>query len=46
MTQRTILVADDDQAIRDLLARTLRDVGYAILTAEDGRKAVAPMRRC
>jgi len=34
-----ILVADDDPAIRQVLARFLIEAGYAVLTAEDGPTA-------
>ncbi len=36
----TILVADDDDAIRDLLLMVLAEAGYATIAADDGRKAV------
>jgi two-component system response regulator MprA len=35
-----ILVADDDDAVRDSLARTLRFEGYDVVTACDGRQAL------
>src|ERR1700710_2738776 len=35
-----ILVADDDSAVRDSLARTLRFEGYDVVTACDGRDAL------
>src|ERR1700710_2046429 len=35
-----ILVADDDSAVRDSLARTLRCEGYDVVTACDGRDAL------
>jgi DNA-binding response OmpR family regulator len=44
MMQLTVVVADDDQEIRELLAETLSDVGYAILTADNGRQATALVR--
>ena len=37
---RTILVADDEPTIRDLLAEVLKDEGYAVLTAPDGAAAL------
>lgn len=39
-TAKTILVADDSLTVLRLLARTLRDAGYNVALAEDGRKAV------
>jgi len=38
-----ILVVDDDQAVRDSLARSLQYSGYEILTAEDGVDALAKL---
>jgi two-component system response regulator MprA len=35
-----ILVVDDDQAVQDSLARTLRFEGYEVETADDGKQAV------
>ena len=35
-----ILVVDDDAAVRDSLARTLRFHGYEVATAEDGQEAL------
>jgi DNA-binding response OmpR family regulator len=34
-----ILVVDDDAAVRDSLARTLRFEGYQVDAAQDGRQA-------
>src|SRR5262245_6558749 len=39
-----ILVVDDDQRIRDLLGRFLRENGYRVTTAEDAAVARASMR--
>jgi two-component system response regulator MprA len=36
-----VLVVDDDPAVRDSLARTLRFEGHDVATAADGREAVA-----
>ncbi|MCL2317409.1 MAG: response regulator transcription factor [Actinomycetia bacterium] len=38
-----ILVVDDDQAVRDSLARSLQYNGYEILTATDGLEALAKL---
>src|SRR5262249_23748169 len=39
-----ILVVDDDAAVRDSLARTLRFEGYQVETAQDGRQALDAVR--
>lgn len=39
--RRTILVADDEQDILELMAGTLRDEGHAVVTARTGEEAVA-----
>ena len=39
-----ILVVDDDAAVRDSLARTLRFEGYQVDTVPDGRQAVEAVR--
>ena len=48
MTQKsstsTVLVVDDDDAIRDLVAMVLADAGYTVRTAADGAAAVALAR--
>jgi two-component system, cell cycle response regulator CpdR len=36
----TILVADDDPELREIIAETLAEPGYAVLTASDGYEAV------
>ena len=36
----TILVVDDDQAVRNLLARALTKVGHAVIEAKDGIAAL------
>ena len=36
----TILVADDSRTVLRLIDRTLREVGYQVVLADDGRKAV------
>ena len=36
----TILLAEDDPAVRELMERILRDFGYDVILAEDGQDAV------
>lgn len=38
---QTILVADDDESVRDLLLSLLKEAGYDTLSARDGHEAVA-----
>jgi two-component system cell cycle sensor histidine kinase/response regulator CckA len=38
--QATILVADDEAAVRDVASLALRKAGYRVLTAKDGIEAV------
>lgn len=40
-----ILIADDNREIRDLIARVLRQDGYAIEAVEDGEKAIEKIRK-
>lgn len=42
--QCSVLIADDDAAIRYLLSYALRDVGYIVDTAPDGELALARLR--
>ncbi len=42
---KTILIADDEPNIRQLIAFTLRRRGYIILEAEDGTTALALIRQ-
>jgi two-component system NtrC family sensor kinase len=42
--QETILVVEDDPDVRDVVALRLRDLGYHVLTAEDGREALTVLR--
>ena len=39
-----VLVVDDDAAVRDSLARTLRFEGHEVATATDGQEAIALVR--
>ena len=38
--RETILLAEDDPAVRDLMTRVLKTAGYGVLLAEDGEKAL------
>lgn len=40
-----VLVTDDDRSIVELLARTLRQRGYAVMAAYDGKEAMAAVAR-
>lgn len=39
-TTRTVLVVDDEDLVRDVVARMVEDLGYAALTAADGATAL------
>ncbi len=45
MNERTILIVDDDEAIRDALCDILREEGYTIAEASDGGSALAYLER-
>jgi CheY-like chemotaxis protein len=40
MERRTVLVVDDDAAIRALIAELLDEAGYTVLEADSGRQAL------
>ncbi|HYV92816.1 MAG TPA: response regulator [Chitinophagales bacterium] len=42
--RRCILVVDDDEMTRDLIAFSLRAVGYEVITVDDGLHAVLKIR--
>jgi signal transduction histidine kinase/ActR/RegA family two-component response regulator len=41
----TILIADDDPQVREIMARRLRDNGYRVIVCNDGEDALAEYRR-
>src|SRR3954447_19287939 len=40
MDQRSVLVVEDDETVRTLIAEVLADAGYAVLEADCGRQAL------
>jgi DNA-binding response OmpR family regulator len=40
MERRTVLIVDDDPAIRELIAEILDEAGYTVLEADCGRQAL------
>jgi CheY-like chemotaxis protein len=44
-TSSTVLVVDDEPAIREVVAEVLKDHGYVVRQAADGRQALAVMAR-
>jgi signal transduction histidine kinase len=45
MAAETILVVDDEAAMRELLAEILQQAGFRVLTAGDGRQALAVLEQ-
>lgn len=45
MDAPAILVVEDDRDLRDLMELALTDVGYRVVTAGDGREALARVAR-
>jgi len=45
MEQRTVLVVDDDAAVRALMVEVLDEAGYAVLEADCGRQALELVRQ-
>jgi signal transduction histidine kinase len=43
--KKTILIVDDEKDIRDVLTITLADIGYQVLTAENGQTALYLFQR-
>ncbi|MBM3333928.1 response regulator [Candidatus Sumerlaeota bacterium] len=44
MTKKRILVADDEEDVKEIIARILETQGYAVVTAYDGLDAVEKIR--
>ncbi len=44
MSNKQILIADDEVSLRFLLSETLSEEGYEIIEAEDGRQAVEQLQ--
>lgn len=44
-TDRTVLLVDDEEPVRDVGGRILKRAGYKVLTAVDGKKALELYRR-
>lgn len=42
---RTILVVDDDEAIREVIAEVLRDEGYEVVCASNGVQALRELQK-
>ncbi len=45
VTARTVLVVDDEDMVRDVVARMIEDLGYAAITAPDGPAALELLDR-
>ncbi|MDP9149692.1 MAG: response regulator [Myxococcota bacterium] len=45
MRRPTVLVVDDDKAIREIVAEVLRDEGYDVVCAENGLEALIELRK-
>jgi CheY-like chemotaxis protein len=42
----SVLVVDDDEDAREILAAIIRKAGYSVTTARDGREALACLHAC
>ena len=40
MEAETIMVVDDEEAVRNVLKRMLENIGYRVITASDGQDAL------
>src|SRR5690242_1588878 len=45
VTERRVLVVEDDQTLREVIAEALREDGYAVLTAVNGEAALELAQR-
>jgi two-component system response regulator FlrC len=45
MTQTTVLIVEDDPALREALSDTLELSGYSVVTAEEGRSALQVLKQ-
>jgi CheY-like chemotaxis protein len=45
MARATVLMAEDDERVREVTAETLRDAGFRVIAARDGQEALAQLRR-
>ena len=45
VARTTVLVAEDDERVREVTAETLRDAGFRVLAAPDGQEALALLQR-
>lgn len=45
MSQKRILIVDDDQGIRQILKKSLESQGYEVLTASDGQEGLKSARQ-
>ena len=45
LRHKTVLAVDDEEAIRDLIRRTLEPEGFVVRTACDGKEALADVRQ-
>ena len=46
MSDHTILLADDSSTVRTMLSRILKDAGFHVIAARDGREALELAQTC